>query len=184
MSARRSISHGYVRVVVTQDKCILANGGGTRCNRSEVANLDIIRKVTPAGVVTTLSGTPVNLESLPVNTGSADGAANVASFNFGSSSSPDGPWGNPIYTVIGGLTAGLDGSGNFVFADTLNNLVRRVASDGSVTTIAGTAGASGSDDGAAAAAKFVSPGGVALDSSGNVFIADSGNNTIRRLAGA
>lgn len=144
---------------------------------------NIIRKITPAGVVTTLSGTPINLESLPVNTGSADGAANVASFNFGSSSSSDGPWGNPIYTVIGGLTAGLDAAGNFVFADTLNNLVRRVAPDGSVTTIAGTAGASGTDDGAAASAKFVSPGGVAVDASGNVFIADGGNNTIRRLAG-
>ncbi len=143
---------------------------------------NIIRKVTPAGVVTTLSGTPVNLESLPINTGSADGAANVASFNFGSSSSPDGPWGAPTFTVIGGLTASIDGSGNFVFADTLNNLVRRVAPDGAVTTLAGVAGATGTDDGAALSAKFVSPGGVAVDPSGNIFIADSGNNTIRRLA--
>jgi pimeloyl-ACP methyl ester carboxylesterase len=53
-----------------------------------------------------------------------------------------------------------------------------------VTTLAGSAGASGTNDGTGSAARFYHPSGVAVDSVGNVFVADSGNNTIRKVTAA
>ncbi|MBP6821781.1 MAG: hypothetical protein KA368_09565 [Acidobacteria bacterium] len=75
-----------------------------------------------------------------------------------------------------------DAAGNLYFADLNNNRVRRVATNGVITTIAGngTAGFSG-DNGPAISAQLNSPLGVALDKSGNLLIADAGNNRIRRV---
>jgi hypothetical protein len=64
-------------------------------------------------------------------------------------------------------------------ADTANHTIRKVTPGGVVTTLAGLAGSSGSDDGAGSAARFYDPFGVAADSAGNVFVADTWNNTIR-----
>ncbi len=75
----------------------------------------------------------------------------------------------------------LDGAGNLYFADASNNRVRKVTvSTGIITTIAGngTGGFSG-DGGAATSAELDSPHGVAVDSSGNVYIADTSNNRVR-----
>ena len=76
----------------------------------------------------------------------------------------------------------VDASGNLFIADSLNNRIRRVGTNGIVTTVAGTntAGFSG-DGGAAANAALQGPKGVALDASGNLFIADSLNSRIRRV---
>jgi len=78
----------------------------------------------------------------------------------------------------------VDGSGNVYVADTNNNTIRKVTPGGVVTTIAGTAGVTGSNDGLAAGASFNSPSGVRLDSAGNLYIADWGNQTIRLLTPA
>ncbi|MEO7548475.1 MAG: NHL repeat-containing protein, partial [Ramlibacter sp.] len=67
-------------------------------------------------------------------------------------------------------------------ADTGNNTVRKIATDGRVTTLAGMAGPSGSVDGTGAAVRFSSPRGVAVDVLGNVFVADTGNDSVRRIA--
>ena len=78
----------------------------------------------------------------------------------------------------------LDSSGNVYIADIYNNRIRKVsASDGKISTIAGTGstGYSG-DGGAATSAKLYYPYGVALDSSGNVYIADTENNRIRKVS--
>jgi RHS repeat-associated protein len=77
----------------------------------------------------------------------------------------------------------LDSSGNIYIADTWNNCVRKVTvSTGVITTIAGDdAGGYAGDGGAATTARLEQPQGVALDSSGNVYIADTGNNRIRKV---
>ena len=78
----------------------------------------------------------------------------------------------------------MDSSGNVYIADIYNNRIRKVsASDGKISTLAGTGstGYSG-DGGAATSAKLYYPYGVALDSSGNVYIADTENNRIRKVS--
>jgi sugar lactone lactonase YvrE len=117
-----------------------------------------IRKVTSAGVVTTLAGTAGS-------SGSTDGTGSVARFN------------SPRSTAV-------DTSGNVFVADTFNSIIRKVTSAGVVTTLAGTAGSTGSTDGTGSAARFSNPAGVSVDTAGNVFVADSSNNTIRKVTSA
>ncbi|MDT5158854.1 MAG: hypothetical protein QOH51_3211 [Acidobacteriota bacterium] len=109
-----------------------------------------IRKVTPQGEVLTIAGG---------REGYADGAGVGAAFNTPSA-------------------LALDGAGNLYVADTGNNRIRRVAPDGSVTTVAGD-GTAGFLDGAAAQSQFDSPVGVAVDKDGNVYVADTYNDRIR-----
>jgi len=79
----------------------------------------------------------------------------------------------------------VDGSGNVYFSDTDNNAVRKIAANGTISTVAGTgtAGSSG-DNGAGASAQLNQPEGLALDKSGNLYIADSGNNRVRKVTPA
>ena len=81
---------------------------------------------------------------------------------------------NPVAVTI-------DSSGNVYVADRGNNTIRKIAPSGVVATLAGTAGVTGSADGAGAAAQFNSPSGVAVDLAGNVYVADTGNATIRKI---
>ena len=76
----------------------------------------------------------------------------------------------------------MDGPGNLYIADNLNNRVRKIGLDGNITTVAGTgvAGYTG-DGGPAAAAELAFPTGVAVDSAGSLYIADFGNDVIRRV---
>jgi len=116
---------------------------------------DTIRKITPAGVVTTPAG-------LAVLYGNVDGAGGAARFD-----SPSG--------------VGVDSSGNVYVADTLSQTIRKITPAGAVTTLAGSAAAPGSADGTNNAARFYDPFGVAVDGAGNVYVADTGNNTIRKI---
>ena len=75
-----------------------------------------------------------------------------------------------------------DAAGNVYVADTDNATIRKITPDGVVSTLAGDARApTGSADGVGSAARFDYPGGVACDSTGNVYVADSLNNTIRKI---
>ncbi len=116
-----------------------------------------IRKVVPSTrQVTTLAGTAAL-------SGSADAVGTAARFN------------NPF-----GLA--LDGLGNLYVADSNNHTIRKVVlSTGAVTTLAGTAGVSGSTDGAGAAARFWQPSGLAADGVGNLYVADAFNHTLRKI---
>ncbi len=114
-----------------------------------------IRKITPAGVVSRLAG-------FPGLSGSVDGFDEAARFNLPT-----------------GLTT--DGAGNVFVADRGNHVIRRIAPDGSVTTLAGSAGSSGSGDGDGAAARFNGPHGVVADGAGNLFVSDTGNHTVRKI---
>ncbi len=76
-----------------------------------------------------------------------------------------------------------DGAGNLYVADTLNATVRKVAvATAAVTTFAGKASAAGSGDGAASAALFDAPAQIATDAAGDLFVADTGNSTIRQIS--
>ena len=76
----------------------------------------------------------------------------------------------------------VDSSGNVYFADSLNNRIRKLAG-GNVSTIAGNGLLSRSGDGGAAtSAQLNAPLGVAVDAAGNLYIADTANNMVRRVA--
>ena len=79
----------------------------------------------------------------------------------------------------------LDGAGNLYIADQGNNVIRKVSTSGTITTIAGnnTEGYSG-DSGLATSASLYAPSGVALDSAANLYIADAGNNRVRKVTAA
>jgi len=78
--------------------------------------------------------------------------------------------------------AAVDSSGNLYIADTGENRVRKVTLSGTITTVAGTGQTGlGGDGGLATAAVLNSPSGVAVDSTGNLYIADAGNNVIRKV---
>lgn len=114
---------------------------------------NLIRKVTPAGQVSTFAGSG--------QPGRGDGTGAAASF-----SSPFG--------------IAIDANGNLYVADSGNNLIRKITPGGAVTTIAGS-GSRGANDGSGSAASFNTPAGIAVDKSGNIYVADEGNNLIRKI---
>ncbi len=123
---------------------------------------DVIRKVTPTDTITTFAGD------------------NALGFNF---SGDKGPAVNAVFDVPAAVA--MDSAGNLYIVDAENNRIRKVtASTNIITTIAGTGalGYSG-DGGLATLAKLYHPLGVAVDSAGNVYIADSGNDVIRKITG-
>ncbi len=170
-----------------------------------------IRKVTSAGIVTTLAGS--------TSAGHADGSGTVATFSGPAGVAVDSS-GNVyvadfhnneirlinasdvVSTLAGSLTAGhsdgqgssasfdgpndvaVDAAGNVYVADSLNNEIRLVAPSGLVSTLAGT-GAQGAQNGPATSATFSSPSGLAVvtsgSASGDVFVGDLSNNEIREI---
>ena len=134
---------------------------------ADTAN-DVIREISPSGNVTTIAGNVVvdNTQSPPVATptaGAADG--------FGTGALLNGP-----------TAVAVDAHGNIFVADTQNSIVREITPQGMVTTIAGLALATGTNDGVGANAQLNLPTGVAVDGSGNVYVADGGNSTVRIIA--
>jgi sugar lactone lactonase YvrE len=116
----------------------------------------LIRKITPAGVVTTFAGS-----------GSAaltDGTGTAAAFN-------------------GPIALAFDAGGNLIVADYLNHAVRKITPAGVVSTIAGN-GTAGYVDATGAAARFNRPAGLAVDATNNIFICDAQNNRIRKITSA
>jgi sugar lactone lactonase YvrE len=75
-----------------------------------------------------------------------------------------------------------DAAGNLYVSDAGNHTVRRISPEGVVSTVAGLAGQAGDADGAGAAARFSTPGDLALAPDGSVYVADIGNRAVRRLA--
>lgn len=169
---------------------------------------NLIRKITPAGEVTTIAGTGA--------VGTTDGAALQATFNVPTGLEPDASgtiWiadvnnnmirkisaAGIVSTVAGtperrfadgtGAAAGfffpysliMDPAGDFLVADANNNRIRKVTKDGVVTTIAGY-GPKGSEDGEPTESSFSYPADVAYDASGNIYVADAENNMIRKIA--
>jgi DNA-binding beta-propeller fold protein YncE len=76
----------------------------------------------------------------------------------------------------------MDAAGNVLVADRGNHVIRRIAADGTVSTIAGAAGVAGHRDGVGASALFNRPYGVALDPWGNLYVTEEGNHDVRKIA--
>jgi kumamolisin len=160
-----------------------------------------IREIPSGGAVTTPYG------SLAGKAGTMNAAGNGALFNSPNSVAVDGSGnlyvadtGNNLIRKISGGTAStlvgasyslsgpqgvtVDGSGNVYVADTGNDVIRKVTPGGTVSIIGGESGQSGYQDGAATTkALFNSPAAVAVDASGNVYVADFGNDVIREISG-
>ena len=119
------------------------------------AGNNLIRKITPDGTVSTFAGTGV--------AGADDGTQ--ATFN-----SP--------------LGVATDQAGNVYVADYGNDLIRKITADGTVSTIAGKKGVSGTADGSDTTARFNLPESLAVDAAGNIYVADNGNNMIRKITAA
>jgi sugar lactone lactonase YvrE len=116
---------------------------------------DRVRKISSAGVVTTIAGTG--------QSGSNNGLGSVATFD------------NPTCAVS-------DAAGNVYVCDSRNNMIRKITPTGMVTTLAGviTTG-SGIVDGNAATASFRSPYGIVIDNAGNLFVCENASNKIRKI---
>lgn len=112
-----------------------------------------IRKVTPSGKVITIAGTGV--------AGFTDGDGSKAQFN-----EPTG--------------LAIDKDGNIIVADKNNHRIRKITSQGEVSTIAGN-GIAGYKDGSSVAAQFNTPYDVTIDTSGNIIVADTYNHCIRKI---
>jgi sugar lactone lactonase YvrE len=127
-------------------------------------NGDVIRKLTPSGtnwVVSTIAG-------VALTPGSSDGIGSAARFN------------NPYDVAI-------DSNGNLFVTDFLNKTIRKLTPVGTnwmVSTIAGSAGQRGHLDGTNSNARFRNPTGVTMDSSGNLYVTDTDNDTIRKIVPA
>jgi sugar lactone lactonase YvrE len=117
---------------------------------------NLIRKISSGGIVTTLAGR---------RTKSLDISSDTSSDRF------DTPT---------GIAVDLDG--NLYVADSQNEVIRKISSSGKVSILAGSVGEPGATDGVKSSALFYLPWGIAVDSSSNVYVADSYNNMIRKIS--
>ena len=127
---------------------------------AERGKLNTIRQVTTAGVVTTFAGGGVagSKRSRVLPTALAPRPVSIT------------PWASPSIA-----------RGEIYVSDSTNNTIRLITPAGVVTTFAGLAGVSGAQDGTGNAALFNNPQGLAVDSSNNIYVADTGNSCIRRI---
>ncbi|MTV37617.1 hypothetical protein [Duganella radicis] len=159
---RKISKDGVVTTLAGADEIGFADGAGSQARFNTPLGIAVdsagnvyvadtlnlrIRKITPAGVVSTIAGSGAR--------GASDGAAAQASFN------------NPYGLAV-------DKAGNVFVADTLNDLIRKVAPDGSVTTFAGHIGDTDAGDGAGIKATLKQPAGIALDGDGNLYVTEMG----------
>ena len=132
----------------------VAVDGGGNIYVADYGN-NLIRKITASGVVSTLAGSG--------NQGSINAGGVLASFN-----QPTG--------------IAVDAGGNVFVGDAGNDIIRKITPDGTVTTFAGS-DSTGFADGPSATASFFHPEGITIDAAGNIYVADAGNNLIRKVSG-
>jgi sugar lactone lactonase YvrE len=169
------------------------------------AGNDLIRLINSAGTVSTFTGNGIG--TVAVNTFNnstgvaADASGNVFVANYlnsnilevnsagvnvlagtaGQSGAANGPGSSATFYYPSGVA--VDAADNVYVADQVNNLIRKITPGGIVSTLAGS-GNPGAIDSTGVAASFNGPSGLAVDASGNVYVADSNNNLIRKITPA
>jgi sugar lactone lactonase YvrE len=143
--------------------CTAPNGvavdgaGNVYVSSTGVSSNEVIRKITPAGAVSTLAGDPL------AGPGFADGPAASARFN-------------------GAAGVAVDVAGNVYVADYNNHRIRKITPAGDVSTLAGSS--AGFADGTGGAAQFHGPWGLTIDGSGNLYVGELSNHRIRKVTPA
>ncbi|MGX5817870.1 IPT/TIG domain-containing protein [Chitinophaga lutea] len=166
---RRALPNGSVSAIAGNDVAGYAEGAAARFRLPWKSAVDAqgniyvadrdnhrIRKITPAGITSTVAGNGT--------AGFADGPATMAMFN------------QPLDVTV-------DAAGNIYVADNLNHRIRKIGTDGMVTTVAGN-GTAGFVEGTGTAAQLKNPSGLDLDKDGNLIVADRLNHRIRKITPA
>lgn len=195
---------GYADGTGSQAKFSQIFSGGIAVDRGGMIyvadpNNRVIRKVTPSGVVTTLAGSAGQV-------GRDDGVGNSARFRYPTALEVDGtgnllvidemkirlvtpegivttlPWN--LQNFGWGFKIAADDGGNLYLGDTYNCGIQKLMPDGTMTLLAGHGNHEGSADGSGTDARFNTPSAIAVDDAGNLYVADSGNNTIRKVTPA
>jgi sugar lactone lactonase YvrE len=169
-----------------------------------------IRRIDASGVVTTLPSTSLGFEGDPIpgrpapegvalsNSGdlyvantagntllaldAATGVVSVLAGTDGVTGSTDGTKSNALFSGPTGTT--VDSTGNIYVVDTQNSTIRKISAAGTVTTLAGLPGIAGFKDGPGNTAWFNKPRDITIDSTGNLYVADTGNAVIRKITPA
>ncbi|WP_216843133.1 Ig-like domain repeat protein [Granulicella sp. S190] len=172
---------GQINTVVG-DGCLsdstCPSSGGTPATQSALK--------LPLGVVTDVAGNLYVSDTGGNSIRRIDLTGNIATIaNNSGVAGSSGDGGSAVSALINQPSAiAIDGAGNVVFADTGNSAIRKIdATTGNISTIAGTLGSSGfgGEGQAATTALLSSPQGFGYDKNGNLFIADTGNNRIRKV---
>ena len=168
----------------------------------------VIRKITPAAVVTTFAGAAgvigstdspsrfnapfgltVNFSTSILYVGDSSNntirkitSSGVVSTLAGTpltTGATDGTGGSALFNLPEGEAT--DAAGNVYIADTASSTIRKMTPTGTVTTIAGQAGVQGLTDGTGTASLFNQPEALTVDTAGNIYVADTGNGVIRKI---
>ena len=143
------------------------------CKKSYQLNPQPVPTVIPTLPAPTFTSTPTSTKVAIVTTLAGQAGVTGATNATGNAAS--------FYDPLG---VAVDSTGIIYVADAGNNLIRKISTAGVVTTLAGQAGVTGSTDSTGTSASFSAPSGVAVDSSGFVYVADTGNSLIRKISTA
>ncbi len=169
-----------------------------------------LRRVKPSGAVTTLAGRPgpaatvdgpgelarfaaptglavgpqdmvyvADTNANVIRSVSSEGTVRVVAGLAGQAGSVDGPAAQAKFSVPQGVA--LSPAGELYVADTGNHAIRRISKDGQVSTFVGAPGTKGTADGPGTTARFSAPRALAFDQSGTLYVADTGNHSIRTV---
>ncbi|WP_428329144.1 NHL repeat-containing protein [Mucilaginibacter sp.] len=155
--------------------------GGTVSTLAGLDTLGMPAIINPTGVAVDNSGNILVANYLNNNILLVNSAGSVSLFAGTGQGSANGPAASASFYLPNSVA--VDAAGNVYVADGVNNLIRKISTPRNVTTLAGN-GSAGAVDSTGVAASFNGPAGLAVDVAGNVYVADSNNNLIRKITPA